>query len=138
MSKIAGGCLCGSIRYSSEAEPALTAVCHCRHCQKQTGTSFSILVAVPKGSLKMEGESLAAFEDVGDSGLPVVRHFCRNCGSPILSDVKAVPDLDFIKAGTLHDPSWLEPQMHIWCSHTQPWVNILGDVQKFEKNPPAG
>ncbi len=138
MSKLVGGCLCGSVRYSSKADPALTAVCHCKHCQKQTGTSFSILVAVPKGSLKIEGENLFVFHDVGDSGLSVDRHFCRNCGSPIFSDVKAMPDLDFIKAGALDDASWLQPQMHIWCSQAQPWVNIEGDVQEFDNNPPAG
>ena len=76
MSNIVGGCLCGSVRYESEAEPLLTAACHCRHCQKQTSSAFSILVALPKGSLRIEGEALAAFEDVGASGLPVIRKFC--------------------------------------------------------------
>ena len=36
MPKLEGGCLCGAVRYTSEAEPALTAVCHCPDCQKQT------------------------------------------------------------------------------------------------------
>ena len=138
MSKIAGGCLCGGVRYSSEVGPSLTAVCHCKHCQRQTGSSFSILVAMPKGSLEIKGESLAAFDDVGESGLPVIRHFCRDCGSPIFSDVSAMSDVDFLKAGTLDDASWLQPQVHIWCSHMQPWVSIEADTQRFEKNPPAG
>ena len=47
MSKIAGGCLCGSVRYTSEAEPALVAVCHCATCQKYTGSAFSLNVGVP-------------------------------------------------------------------------------------------
>jgi hypothetical protein len=42
------------------------------------------------------------------------------------------------EAGALDDSSWLQPQMHIWCSHNQPWVNIESGGQKFEKNPPAG
>ena len=138
MPKIEGGCLCGKVRYSTDAEPALSAVCHCKHCQKQTGTSYSTLVAVPKGSLNIEGESLTAFNDVGESGLPVLRYFCQNCGSPISTDVKAMPDLDFIKAGTLDDSSWFKPQIQIWCDHTQPGVKIEGDGPKFEKNPPAG
>jgi hypothetical protein len=48
---VVGGCLCGGVRYASEAEPVLTALCHCRHCQKQTSSAFSVLVALPKGSL---------------------------------------------------------------------------------------
>jgi hypothetical protein len=66
MASLHGGCLCGSIRYSSEAEPVLTAICHCRHYQKQTSAAFSIVVAVPKGSL-IEGPSLKTFDDVGES-----------------------------------------------------------------------
>ena len=48
MSKIVGGCLCGKVRYASTADPVMTAVCHCKDCQKQAGTAFSVIVAVPK------------------------------------------------------------------------------------------
>ena len=49
MSEIVGGCLCGNIRYCCDEEPMLVGVCHCKNCQKQTSTSFSILVAVAEG-----------------------------------------------------------------------------------------
>jgi hypothetical protein len=81
-----GGCLCGSIRYSCDAEPVLTAICHCPHCQKQTSSPFSIVVAVPRGTLKIAGQTLKTFDDVGESGLPVRRKFCGSCGSPIVSN----------------------------------------------------
>ena len=58
MSKMNGSCLCGSIRYTCNSEPLLTAVCHCPHCQKQSGTSFSVIVAVPKDSLTIAGQTL--------------------------------------------------------------------------------
>src|SRR5215203_1715238 len=86
MPNIVGGCLCGSVSYESEAEPTLTAVCHCRHCQKQTSSAFSMFIVLPKGSLRIEGEPLAAFEDVGESGLPVFRKFCPKCGSAIVGE----------------------------------------------------
>jgi hypothetical protein len=99
MPNIIGGCLCGSVRYESEAEPTLTAVCHCRHCQKQTSSAFSIFIVLPKGSLRIEGEALAAFEDVGESGLPVFRKFCTKCGSAIVSEAVATPALEWLNAG---------------------------------------
>ena len=68
MPKIAGGCLGGGVRYTSEAEPVLTALCHCADCQKQTSSAFSILVAVPKGTLRLEGQNLATFHGVGSLG----------------------------------------------------------------------
>jgi hypothetical protein len=139
VTNIAGGCLCGAVRYESEAEPVLTALCHCRDCQKQTSSAFSVLVALPKGSLRTEGRALASVETVGENtGLPTTRRFCSGCGSAIVSDVGATPDLEWLKAGTLDDASWLRPQMHMWSSRAQPWVALEEDIPAYERNPPLG
>ncbi len=138
MPEIVGGCLCGSVRYNSEAEPALTTVCHCPDCQKQTSSAFAPLVAVPRGSLNLEGQGLAPYETVRKSGQPVNRRFCPECGSALVIEVTVVPNLQWIQAGTLDDASWFEPQMHIWTSTAQAWVPIDEAVPTFEKNPPLG
>lgn len=135
MSQIVGGCLCGNIRYTCEAEPMMMAICHCKNCQKQTSTSFSILVAVPKGSLNIEGE-LSAYNDQGSSGQAVIRKFCGKCGSPILSDVAALPTMDFLKAGTLDDTSWLKPEAQLWCDSAQSWLKLDDDIAQMAQNPP--
>ena len=138
MTDISGSCLCGRVRYKSDAAPELTAICHCDNCQKQTGTAFSIIVAVPEGSLTFEGQdSLGEYLDQGETGGAVRRRFCRNCGSPLLSLVESVPGVGFIKAGTLDDRSWLAPTMHIWCDTAQPWVNIDQEMVQFPRNPPS-
>jgi hypothetical protein len=125
MTKLDGSCLCGKVTYSCDAEPVATAVCHCTDCQKQTGTSFSIIVGVPSDALHIEGNSLASFTTVGtDTQQDVARQFCRECGSPIVSVADALPGVSFIKAGTLNDTSWLEPQMHVWSDSAQPWVPL--------------
>ncbi len=139
MPEIVGGCLCGSVRYTSEAEPVRTAVYHCPGCQKQASSAFSPLVAVPREGLCLEGQDLATFETVGQSGQPVTRRFCPKCGSAIVCQGSATPGLPWIKAGTLEDASWFEPQIHVWCSTAQPWVPIdEGSVPTFEKDPPLG
>src|SRR6185295_177332 len=56
MREINGGCLCGQVRYSSKADPAFVGVCHCKNCQKQTGTAFSVLVGLPTSALSIEGK----------------------------------------------------------------------------------
>src|SRR6201999_845749 len=106
MRKMTGSCLCGQVHYSAEAEPMFTAVCHCRNCQKQAGTAFTIVVAVPRTAFTVTGR-MKTFHDTGDSGQPVERHFCPECGSPIFSDVAVMPGVAFIKAGTLDDTTWL-------------------------------
>src|SRR6187551_1629262 len=59
MPKISGGCLCGAVRYECNAEPFGTAICHCTHCQKVSGSAFSVNVVVPAPSLTWLGQSLA-------------------------------------------------------------------------------
>lgn len=137
MSKLKGGCMCGQIQYDSDTEPGMVAVCHCPDCQRQTGTSFSIVVGMPLEALELRGE-LSIFSTTGDSGAKVHRHFCGQCGSPIYSLPDAMPGLIFLKAGTLDDSSWLEPQIEFFCDTAQPWVNLAGSWDKAPRNPPLG
>jgi hypothetical protein len=134
MQRISGGCLCGAIRYSAETDPAFTAVCHCKNCQKQTGTASSVIVGLPAGSLSISGP-IKTFRDTGDSGKAVYRRFCPACGSPIVTDVEVMPALTFLKAGTLDDTGWLKPAMEIYCDSAQPWVGHLADAQQLPKGP---
>ena len=55
--EIKGGCLCGAVRYTAEADPTSATVCHCRDCQKFTGSAFAALVRVPKEALTIEGNA---------------------------------------------------------------------------------
>jgi hypothetical protein len=136
MPKITGGCLCGAVRYASDAEPALVAVCHCATCQKNTGSAFSLNLAMPTGSVTVTGQSPATYEDrAGASGKPFYRKFCSLCGSPISGNGDAYPGLTFIKAGTLDDLSWVRPSVHIWCSEKQPWVVLEEGVSQVPRNP---
>lgn len=135
MQEMLGGCLCGAVRYRSSAAALMTAICNCKHCQRQTGSAFSILVAVPKGALVMEGAQPDTYRDIGESGLPVLRRFCAKCGSPIFSEVSATPTMDWLKAGTLDDASWLQPQVNIWCDSAQPWVRLSDAIPRIPRNP---
>ncbi len=122
-----GGCLCGAVRYEINGNPAMVAVCHCATCQKNTGSAFSTNIAMPDDAVLIEGSSLAVYEErVHADCPPFFRSFCSRCGSPISGRGEAYPGLVFIKAGTLDDPSWVEPSAHIWCAKKQPWVR-LGD-----------
>ena len=115
MAEFTGGCLCGQVRYSAAADPVFTGVCHCKNSQKGTGTAFSFNVGVPKTALSIQG-SFKEYQYNGGSGQAVSRHFCANCGSPIISEAAALPGISIIKAGTLDDTSSLKPTME--CSAT--------------------
>jgi hypothetical protein len=92
---------------------------------KKTGAAFSVVIAVPVESFTVSGDTFSSFETTGqDSGKPVYRHFCRNCGAPLFSKIDIDPSSVYIKAGTLDDTSWLDPKYHLWISSAQPWVHI--------------
>jgi hypothetical protein len=136
MSRIIGGCLCGSVRYVSDAEPMLVAVCHCSTCQKNTGSAFSLNIGLPSSSVTVTGESLATYEDhTGASGKPFFRAFCSRCGSPIYGRGEAYSGITFIKAGTLDDSSWVKPGIHMWCVDKQPWVAIEEGASQVPGSP---
>ena len=137
MPEIKGSCLCGQLRYTANAEPIFTGVCHCTDCQKESGTAFNIVVAVPQSAVSIQG-SPKSYSTKGDSGKANVRKLCPNCGSTILSEPEAMAGASIIRAGTLDDPSWLKPTMEIYCDSAQPWVELGGGMKRFGKMPQPG
>ena len=120
-----GQCLCGNIRYEISSPPAITGVCHCKNCQRQAGSAFSTLAGVPRSDFKLVAGDLKLYQDTDtDSGNPVERYFCGNCGSPISSAVSSSPDMVFLKTGTLDDTPSFQPQFHVWCDSKQNWVAL--------------
>ena len=134
MAQIAGGCLCGKIRYSASGDPAFVGICHCRDCQKFTGSAFAVVIGVPKSAFSLQGQ-VATYSKAGDTGKSIERRFCPVCGSSIADEASAVPDMVMISSGTLDDPSWVKPAMQIYCDSAQPWVQLGGDMKAFPKMP---
>lgn len=134
MTEYKGGCLCGSVRYTLAQAPVATMVCHCTHCQKSTGTAFSVVALVPEGALELAGD-LKTYADTGDSGQPVSRSFCPSCGSPVTTTAAVMPGMVIIKAGTFDDTSWLKPSAEIFCASSQPWVPHAAGTALHERMP---
>lgn len=118
-----GGCLCGQVRYSVPWPPLQVMTCQCTHCQKQSGSSISVIAMVPAADMQLTGE-LTTYEDKGESGNLLHRRFCGKCGSPIISVIPAMEanGMTFIKAGTLDDTSGLSPAVHLWTQSAQDWM----------------
>ena len=112
--KLEGGCLCGKVRYSGEAEPIFVGVCHCTNCQKSSGTAFNSVVAVPKSALSLTG-TISTFEGRGDTGNATYKRFCPECGSPVAEEAAIMADVVMIPTGTLDDPGAITPAMQIYC-----------------------
>jgi hypothetical protein len=129
-----GGCLCGAVRYEFSGDPAMQAVCHCSHCQKQAGSAFSTIIGVPDANVTVTQGATKSYIDHGESGKTVERQFCGTCGSPLFSLVEVMPGMTFIKTGTLDDTSFFKPAVHVWAKSKQDWVDT-GTVPAFATNP---
>ena len=119
-----GHCLCGKVTYELSGEPIATAVCHCSHCQRQSGGAFSVNVIALPDQLTVRGE-LGTYVETGenDDGEYVHRRFCPSCGSPIVSEMLRA-GIVAVKAGTLDDTSDIRPAVEVWCTDRQPWVEL--------------
>jgi hypothetical protein len=80
--KLTGGCACGSIRYEGEADPVAMFNCHCRDCQRASGSAYAAIIGVPKAEVRIVGE-LRYYRLTAISGMGIERGFCPNCGSQV-------------------------------------------------------
>ena len=130
-----GGCLCGAIRYESRAAPLFSINCHCRDCQRTTGTAYAPVLAVSRDALTITQGEPTYYTSQSDNGETVSRGFCPECGSGIFSKLSANPDIVGLKAASLDDPSWFRPAVDIYTDSAQPWDVMNPDLPKVPKMP---
>lgn len=137
MSAFAGGCACGRIRYECSEQPIVQLICHCRDCQRASGSAFAAVIAVPSDRLKFSGSKLKYHSLKADSGRTMRRGFCSECGSPISIRRPETPLIEFLQAASLDDPSKFHPTCEVWVSSADPWHPIHSATRKFDQNPAA-
>jgi hypothetical protein len=125
-----GGCLCGRVRYVVTGEPMRSGLCHCRDCQRYTGSAFEPWLLLATNQVSLHGE-MKTFDMTGGSGHVIHRHFCANCGSGVVNEVDVLPGTIIVLAGTLDDPTMFVPTVEIYCSASQPWVNDGRERERF-------
>jgi hypothetical protein len=103
--RFTGGCICGAVRYECGADPIAMGNCHCRDCQRATGSAFAAAVLVPTSAVKITGKPAAS------------------------------PDIMSIMAGSLDESSWFRLQADIYTASAQPWDYMNPDLPKFPGLP---
>jgi hypothetical protein len=119
---ITGRCLCGSVRYTIDAQPIMARVCWCRLCQYIGAGTGTANVMFPSAALKVEGE-VTVYSSVADSGNHMHRRFCSKCGTPVSTTGDRRPDIVGVRGGTLDDPEIARPQSTIWVSEAPSGVH---------------
>jgi hypothetical protein len=134
---LTGGCACGAIRYVCTAEPLLAFNCHCRACQRASGSAFAAIIRLPAAAFSVTKGAPKFSTVTGESGNRVSRGFCPECGSPLFSRLSGLPDVVGVRVGSLDDPSGYQPTMDIFVASAQPWDHMNPELPKFPGYPPG-
>ena len=129
VSNQSGGCQCGHVRYVLNGAIHRLNICHCRDCQRQSGSAFGMSLVIPPETFALTSGELRTFEVVAYSGRTKTCAFCPHCGVRIFNRTRA---LYSVKAGTLDDTSWLVPDAHYWTRGKQAWTVLPDDVPCYE------
>jgi len=132
-----GGCLCGAVRYQSEGEPLFSLLCHCRDCQRASGTAFVAAMRVPADGFRITRGAPRRYSSRSDAGNAVSRYFCGDCGSPLYIQVASRPDIVGLRVGTLDDPSEFRPEANIFIKSAQPWDRLDPALPQYGTYPPG-
>jgi len=132
MKELKGGCACGKVRYELTSPPMFVHCCHCRDCQRQTGSAF-----VLNALIESDRVVLACGEPIGigvptDSGRPHVVFRCPQCQTALWSTYGGRTALRFVRIGTLDEPGALTPDVHIFTRSKLPWVRLPEGARAFE------
>jgi hypothetical protein len=126
-----GGCACGAVRYRVRGEPMIVHCCHCRDCQRQTGSAFVINALIETDRIELLSGAPKPTPMPTDSGRPHDVHRCPACGTAVWSDYGRRPALRFLRVGTLDEPDALPPDVHIYTKSKMPWVGLPPGARAF-------
>ncbi len=110
--------------------------CHCRDCQRASGSAFGPFLTVSADALRLTRGEPRFYRKVSDGGNPMLRGFCPDCGSPLLIQEPHRSKIVSIHAASLDDPSWYKPTMDIFTASAQPWDVMNPKLEKFARMPP--
>jgi len=132
---IEGGCLCGAVRYRAEGEPLFAVHCHCRDCQRASGTGHVPALGMRRDLFSYTGNT-NSYATVGTSKGQAVRHFCPVCGSLMFGLPESWPHMVSLYVGTLDDPSVFAPSIIVFASQRHEWDRLAAALPEFETLPP--
>lgn len=134
-----GGCLCGSMRYVTKGPPVRVTVCHCRFCQRATGSAYMVEPIFDLAALEVTAGEPSVYEmPSAGSGKAVRVHFCPACGTKLFLTFDRFPTACGVYAGTYDDPHWIEIEpataKHIFISSARPDSLLPADVPIYAEH----
>ena len=118
-----GACTCGAVLYRLNKKPMYVHCCHCRWCQRETGSAFVINALIESDQVEILAGRVetSTLPSASGKGQGIIR--CSECHITLWSHYAGLDDkMSFVRVGTLNEPDRLPPDIHIYVSSKQPWV----------------
>lgn len=120
----AGSCACKKIRYRLTEQPLFTHCCHCRWCQRDTGSAFVINAMIESIFIDLLGDAPVTERIPSESGRGQLVARCASCKVAVWSHYSLGEAMSFVRVGTLDVPDACPPDVHIFTRSKQPWVTL--------------
>jgi hypothetical protein len=115
------------------AGPLIVHACHCRDCQRLTGSAFVLNIWIERKFVEAACAVSKSFKLTAGSGNQHEVFFCEQCGTYLWSRYYAAPgDTLLVRVGTLDHPAAVKPDVHIFTRSKLPWLPLPKDVPAFE------
>ena len=135
MDKLSGRCLCGEVTFTCSHKPILAGHCYCLDCQKISGAGHASNIGVPKGSTKVTG-TLRYHEHSADTNNIVKRGFCPNCACDIYIENSGMPELEFLRAGSLDNLELFKPEVAVYTCRSPSWDAVDSSLAAGQLSTP--
>src|SRR3982751_6060047 len=129
MAAMDGSCECGAVRYRMNGAPIFVNCCHCRDCQKITGSAFALNAMIEADRIEIiKGEESIV------SGADAAR--CATCQTLLWAEHRLFGDsIRFLRVGTLDEAEQITPDAHFFVRSKHPWVTVPPQLPAFETLP---
>lgn len=122
---VEGGCTCGAVRYRLVDTPLFVHCCHCRWCQRESGSAFALNAMIEADRVTLLAGSPEPLRTPSASGRGQTIVRCPHCRVALWSHYAgAGPSVSFVRVGTLDAPDAFPPDIHIFTASKQPWVHL--------------
>jgi hypothetical protein len=125
-----GGCDCKAIRYRMMTNPMFVHCCHCRWCQRETGSAFVLNALIETDRVQLLTGEPEVIDTPSQSGRGQKIARCPSCKIALWSNY-SLPTVRFIRVGTLDNPDIAPPDVHIFTASKQPWVILPPGAPAF-------
>lgn len=115
-------CQCGKLSATvADGAEATTVVCHCRDCQRRSGSPFGAIAYFPREAVTISGNP-REFTRPTDAGNTFTTGFCPDCGSTVYAKASRMPEITGVPVGAFADRAFPMPVRSVYEQSRHDWV----------------